>query len=78
MGDSGLIGMACYSLWAVSPGEAANEVSVLRRFVCCKLMSTENWTRHWCIGKAVCGKGKAITAFSFALEFAMTFPLQAV
>lgn len=31
---TGLIGMACYSLWAVSPGEAASEVPVQRRFVC--------------------------------------------
>lgn len=77
-GDSGLIGMACSSLWAASAGEAANEVPVERRFVCCKSMSAENWTRHGCIGTAVCGKGKARTTFSSSLEFSMTFPLQAV
>lgn len=33
-GDSGLIGMASSSLWAVSPDEAASEVPEQRRFVC--------------------------------------------
>lgn len=33
LGGTGLIGMACYSLWAVSPGEAASEVPAQRRFV---------------------------------------------
>lgn len=65
-GDSSLIGMACYSLWAVSPGEAANEVPVWRRFFCSKLLSAENWTRCWCIGRAVCGNDRArIPLFSW-------------
>lgn len=73
-GDSGLIGMACSSLWAASAGEAANEVPVERRFVCCKSMSAENWTRHGCIGTAVCGKGKARTTFSLLSWIFNDFP----
>lgn len=76
--SSGLIGMVCSSLWAVSAAGAASEVPDLRRFVCCKSLSAENWTRHGCIGTAACGKGKVRTTLSSSLEFSMTFPLQAV
>lgn len=72
-GDSSLTGMASYSLWAASPDEAANEVPV-QRFVCGELLSAENWTRCWCVGRAVCGKDKSQNCFFLLSWICKDFP----